>query len=167
MGSSKPSSVKSSEDDEPSYLKDIEVRDELDPLEENVIIPIVKPIRVKDVVDKNEESVHMSTTMNKSTDKSHYRKRMVETYILKKPKQDTETKKAKYTDSDYSSEYTKQENSPETQQNNAIKGQINANQDNLKHGKSSNLKFKVNSANNEIEQNHRKTNLQNTNYSQK
>ena len=178
--SSKPSSVKSSEDDEPSYLKDIEendkgktairdieVRDELDPLEENVIIPIVKPIRVKDVVDKNEESVHMSTTMNKSNDKSHYRKRMVETYILKKPKQDTETKKAKYTDSDYSSECTKQENSPETLQNNAIKGQINANQDNLKHGKSSNLKFKVNSANNEIEQNHRKTNLQNTNYSQK
>merc|ERR1712223_1222841 len=41
------------------------------------------------------------------------------------------------------------------------------NEDNLKHKESSNLKFKVNSANNEIEQNHRKTNLQNTNYSQK
>merc|ERR1712038_1553886 len=64
---------------------------EADPIEENVIIPIIHPITVKDVVDNNEDPVRNSNTTNKGSDRAHYRKRMVETFILKKPKESIQT----------------------------------------------------------------------------
>merc|ERR1712165_540382 len=64
---------------------------EADPIEENVIIPIIHPITVKDVVDNNEVPVRNSNTTNKGSDRAHYRKRMVETFILKKPKDSIQT----------------------------------------------------------------------------
>merc|ERR1712020_788351 len=61
---------------------------EADPIEENVIIPITRPISVKDVVDGNEDMDPASDiSIKKTNDRSHYRKRMVETFILKKPKE--------------------------------------------------------------------------------
>merc|ERR1712083_592586 len=61
---------------------------EADPIEENVIIPITRPISVTDVVDGNEDMDPASDiSIKKTNDRSHYRKRMVETFILKKPKE--------------------------------------------------------------------------------
>merc|ERR1711997_1293402 len=61
---------------------------EADPIEENIIIPITRPISVRDVVDSNEDMYPASDiSIKKTNDRSHYRKRMVETFILKKPKE--------------------------------------------------------------------------------
>merc|ERR1711997_876193 len=49
---------------------------EADPIEENVIIPITRPISVKDVVDGNEDMDPASDiSIKKTNDRSHYRKR--------------------------------------------------------------------------------------------
>jgi hypothetical protein len=45
---------------------------EADPIEENIIIPIIHPIRVKDVVDGNEDTAQNTITVNKCSDRSHY-----------------------------------------------------------------------------------------------
>ena len=75
---------KTMENETTKILKDPEA----DPIEENVIIPITRPISVKDVVDGNEDMDPASDiSIKKTNDRSHYRKRMVETFILKKPKE--------------------------------------------------------------------------------
>ena len=106
--SSKPQGVKSKAEDDFSSIKNCHEASEVektyirnkkeaeaDPLEENVIFPIVHPISVRDVVDANEDIVHNSITANKSNCRLHFRKKMVETFILKKPKESLDTKEEK------------------------------------------------------------------------
>jgi len=58
---------------------------EADPIEETIIIPLKQPTRVKDVVNSNGDFTLSSVSQNKEHPKLHHRKRMIETYVLKKP----------------------------------------------------------------------------------
>ena len=170
--SSKPSSIKSSDDDDLAISKESEesetgkrgikeLGDEVDPIEENVIIPLVKPILVKDVVDENEESLHSNNTIQKNNDKSHYRKRMMETYILKKPKRNSDLKEDTPITLDKSTEKSKHDTCKAfpMKSTNHLE---NSKHDNSIRTTSTNIKFKLKPTNSQLMENHKKSKVENT-----
>merc|ERR1712173_8110 len=130
-------------------INELQLGDEVDPIEENVIIPLVKPILVKDVVDENEESLHSNNTIQRNTDKSHYRKRMVETYILKKPKNNSDLKEDTQITSNKSAGNSKHDTCKEfpMKSTNHLE---NSKHDNSIRTTSTNIKFKLKPKNSQL-----------------